>query len=179
VTAAMLVVMVCTAALGGALAVDVTRGRRGGSTTRSTTATTVGAEVPTRSVVGTTPGGRRLTVELDGPGRRTLVGFLTSTCVTCRGLWAEFGDDLASRLPQGTGVVIVTEDAAAERVAAVRDLAPRGVPVVMSSATWREFGVGAAPYFVLLDGTTGRILAADTAADGDAVVRLVRSAAGD
>jgi hypothetical protein len=105
--------------------------------------------------------------------------FLSSSCVTCRGLWAEFRDDLARRLPHGTEVVIVTEDRADERPAVVRDLAPRRVPVVMSSATWRRYSVTAAPFFVLVAGGSGRVLAAGTAADGVAVIRLAQPPSGD
>jgi hypothetical protein len=44
----------------------------------------------------------------------------------------------------------------------------------MSTPTWRRFGVSAAPFFVLVDGGTGHVVAADTASDGDAVVRLAQ-----
>ena len=68
--------------------------------------------------------------------------------------------------------VIVTEDGSHERVRAVRELAPPGVPVVMSSATWHRYGVSVAPTFVLVDGATGRVLALGTAANGAEVLRL-------
>ncbi len=165
-TAALLVVTACTIALGGVLAVDRLRDRR-----RISAAPTVGSIVSSTAVVGTGPDGRPLAVEL---AARTLIVFLSSSCVTCRALWAEFRADLARRLPPGTEVVIVTEDQDDERPAVVRDLAPRRVPVVMSTPTWRRFGVTAAPFFVLVEGGSGRVLAADTAPDGDAVIRLVQ-----
>ncbi len=169
-TAALLVVTACTVALGGALAVDRLRAR-----TRLAVNVTVGSNVSSTALVGTDPDGRPLAVEL---GNRTLIVFLSSSCVTCRGLWAEFRDDLARRLPRGTEVAIVTEDPADERSAVVRDLAPDRVPVVMSSTTWRRFGVTAAPFFVLVEGGSGRVLAADTAPDAAAVIRLVHRPSG-
>jgi len=165
-TAALLVVTACTIALGGVLAVDRLRDRR-----QISAAPTVGSTVSSTAVVGTDTDGRPLAVELVA---RTLIVFLSSSCMTCRGLWAEFRGDLARRLPPGTEVVIVTEDQDDERPAVVRDLAPRRVPVVMSTPTWRRFGVTAAPFFVLVEGGSGRVLAADTAPDGDAVIRLVQ-----
>lgn len=167
-TAALLVVTACTIALGGVLAVGRLRDRRWISA-----APTVGSTVSSTAVVGTDPDGRPLAVEL-AARTRTLIVFLSSSCVTCRGFWAEFRADLARRLPPGTEVVIVTEDQDDERSAVVRDLAPRRVPVVMSTPTWRRFGVTAAPFFVLVEGGSGRVLAADTAPDGDAVIRLVQ-----
>jgi hypothetical protein len=168
-TAALLVVTVCTLALGGVLAV---RRRRDGRPTP--VEPFVGSPAPLPELVGTTPTGAPVRAGLATPGEHTLLAFLTSSCATCRGLWAEFDGDLPRRLPVATIPVIVTEDAADERVEVVRDLAPGGVPVLMSSATWRAFGVTAAPYFVLVDGASGGILAAGSAADGRALVRLVR-----
>ena len=126
---------------------------------------------------GTTPDGAPVSVALgDGPGR-TLLAFLTSSCVTCRGLWAAIADDLPASVGPGTRVVVVTEDPADERPAAVRDLAPDSQLVVMSSETWARYGVTAAPFFVLVEGTSGRVLAAGTAPDGAGVRRLARRAA--
>lgn len=172
-TAALFVVSVCTVALGGVLVVDRIRRRA-----RFGGAPSVGSTASTTALVGTTPDGSSRSVDLAAPGGRTLLVFLTSSCVTCRDFWAEFRGDLARGLPGRTGVLIVTEDPADERDAVVQELAPDTVPVLMSSTTWRRFGVAAAPFFVLVEGGTGRILAADTAADGAAVLRLVRSSAG-
>jgi hypothetical protein len=166
-TAPLLVVTACTAALGGVLAVDRLRDRR-----RLAMRPTVGSISSTAALDGTDPNGSPLAVELAAHGGYTLLAFLSSSCVTCRSLWAAFDADLARRLPRGTAAVIVTEDPADERAAVVRDVAPRRVPVVMSSATWRRFGVTEAPFFVLVEGGSGRLLAADTAADARAVLRL-------
>ena len=49
--------------------------------------------------------------------------------------------------------MVVTHGADRERPARLRELAPAGIPVLMSSQAWRDYGVPAAPYFVLVDQT--------------------------
>ena len=49
--------------------------------------------------------------------------------------------------------MIVTHGAERERPAALRELAPGGIPVIMSSQAWRDYAVPGAPYFVLADAT--------------------------
>jgi len=163
-TAALVVAVGCAVALLSVLIAGRRRNRR-----RTPARLDVGA---TDALVGTAPDGRALVIDLAALGDRTLVAFLTSTCVTCRVLWADLATDVPTRLPVGTGVLIVTEDGSHERVRAVRELAPPGVPVVMSSATWHRYGVSVAPTFVLVDGATGRVLARGTAANGAEVLRL-------
>jgi hypothetical protein len=178
-TAALIVVEVCALALLGVLVAGLLRNQRrilvalGDLEARAASSTASDVEL-----VGTALDGRPLVVRLAGAGDRTLLAFLSSSCITCRGLWAELADDLTASLPPGTDVLIVTEDGADERAVAVRGLAPRGVPLVMSSATWRRYGVSAAPYFALVDGSSGRVVAAGTAANGAEVLRLVQAAVG-
>lgn len=186
-TAALIVVEACAIALLGALVVGLLRDQRemramlsdleaGGAMTG---AAGVGVTTPsTGALVGSAPDGRALAVDLAGDGDHTLLAFLTSSCITCRGLWAELGGELRTALPPGTDVLIVTEDGADERAAAVRDLAPRGVPVLMSSVTWRRYGVTAAPFFALVEGATGRVVTEGTAANGAEVLALLQSGSG-
>jgi len=106
------------------------------------------ATAPAPGLAGTTPAGDALTLEFAGGGAPTLLAFLSTGCGTCAGFWASLADH---PLPEGVQTVIVTHGSERERPARVRELAPRRVPVVMSSAAWKDYRVPGAPYFVLVD----------------------------
>ncbi|MBW3653939.1 MAG: glycoside hydrolase family 65 protein, partial [Actinobacteria bacterium] len=79
--------------------------------------------------------------------------------VPARGLNGEayrghvFWDELRSAaLPSGTRLVIVTKGDEAESPVAVRDLAPPGVTLVMSSDAWVDYKVPGSPYVIDVDG---------------------------
>lgn len=181
-TAALIVVEACALALLGVLVWGLARNQRrmlavlGDLEARALMTTT--APPSSDALVGTDPNGRALVIDLAYAGDHTLLAFLTSSCVTCRRLWGELGAELSARLPPGTDVLIVTEDGADERAAAVRDLAPRDVPVLMSSVTWRSYRVSAAPFFALVEGATGRVVIAGTAANGAEILAMVQAGTG-
>jgi hypothetical protein len=70
----------------------------------------------------------------------------------------------------------VTHGVERERPARLRELAPPGLPVVMSSQAWRDYGVPGAPYFVLVDGA---IRGEGVATTWDALRSLVGDAIAD
>ena len=106
---------------------------------------------PAASLSGPTPSGDAISLDLTAPGGEpTLLAFLTSGCSTCAGFWETLSD---SRLPAGVRTVVVTHGTERERPAKLRELAPPGIPVVMSSEAWEDYAVPGAPYFVLVDGT--------------------------
>jgi hypothetical protein len=102
-------------------------------------------------IAGASPAGDALALDPAGAGAEgepTLLAFLTSGCTTCQGFWETLSE---ARLPAGVRTVIVTRGADAESPSKIRRLAPDGVPVVMSSEAWRDYGIPGAPYFVLAD----------------------------
>lgn len=106
---------------------------------------------PAPAVAGPTPDGDAISLDLAAAGGApTLLAFLTTGCSTCAGFWATLAEP---RLPAGIRTVIVTHGSERERPAALRELAPGGVPVIMSSQAWRDYAVPGAPYFVLADTT--------------------------
>ena len=105
-------------------------------------------EQPATALAGPTPDGDAITLDFAAAGEPTLLAFLTSGCSTCAGFWETLGEP---RLPPGVRVVIVTHGTEHERPAALRRLAPPGIPVVMSSQAWKDYRVPGAPYFVLVD----------------------------
>lgn len=78
-----------------------------------------------------------------GPGR-TVIYFLTSSCRSCQGVWA----DLAAGMPG----VAVTPDAATEDRRRLRKLAGPATTVVMSTDAWLMYGTGPAPWQVVVEG---------------------------
>ncbi len=103
------------------------------------------------ALTGTTPAGDAVSLAFEGAASApTLLAFLTSGCTTCAGFWGTLGQH---RLPPGVQTVIVAHGPEREQPARLRKLAPRGVPVVMSSSAWHDFQVPGAPYFVLVDGS--------------------------
>jgi hypothetical protein len=108
------------------------------------------AGAPAPPIEGPTPDADALALDLAAPGAPTLLAFLSSGCSACAAFWAGLNE---ARLPAGVQPVVVTRGADRERPARLRELAPRGVAVVMSSQAWADYAVPGSPYFVLVDGT--------------------------
>jgi hypothetical protein len=162
---------------GGGATVAVAAGGRGGGA-----ASGVVSEVELRTVPGVPPGrpgpvdkpavdikgvrpnGAPVVVGVVGTRTPTLLAFLSSGCTTCAGFWDAFGSGAADQLRGGTRLVAVTKGPDAEQPAAVARLAPRHVPTVMSSGAWADYAVPVSPYFVLVDGPSGRVVGEGAAA---------------
>lgn len=111
-----------------------------------------------------------------GVPHRTLLAFLSSGCLTCGTFWRAFGEDL------GLGdvrPVIVTQGPESESVSRVRELAPPGVTLLMSSEAWADYGVPGSPYFVLVDGVTRRVIGEGTAGSWEQVRGLLTQSLAD
>ena len=101
-------------------------------------------------VAGTTPDGDAIKLDFDGGAPRpTLLAFLSSGCTSCAEFWETLAEPVLTDRVQ---TVIVTHGPDRERSTRLRSLAPAGVPVIMSSRAWDEYGVPGSPYFVLVDG---------------------------
>jgi hypothetical protein len=106
---------------------------------------------PAPPIVGPTPSGDALSLDFSAAAAQpTLLAFLTSGCSTCAGFWETLSEP---RLPDGVATLIVTHGRERERPARLRELQPRGVPVVMSSEAWEAYAVPGSPYFVLVEQT--------------------------
>ena len=93
--------------------------------------------------------------------------------------WEAFADVRGLGLPDDVRLVVVTKDGAEESISVLQRLAPAGVPVVLSSAGWVDYQVPGSPYFVLVDGTEGRVRGEGTGAHWDQVKNLLRQADDD
>jgi hypothetical protein len=130
-------------------------------------------------VVGVGPDDESAVIGVAGAQHDTVLAFLTTGCITCAGFWHAFADRGPAALLGGARTVIVTRDPSEESDSKVRELAPRQVPVVMSTQAWADYGVPGAPYFVHVEGVSGRILGEGTAARWDQLVSLLGQATSD
>ena len=128
---------------------------------------------------GQTPDGEAAAVAVLGAPHDTLLGFLSSGCLTCNGFWEAMGPSEDLGLPAGMRVVAVTKGPGEESESSIRGLASPGQTVLMSTQAWFDYEVPGSPYFVHVNGPTGRVVGEGTAATWAQVVGLVTRAAGD
>lgn len=126
---------------------------------------------------GTDLRGASRVIRLTEVDRATVVAFLSSGCSGCGPFWEAFREQPS--VPGDSRLVIVAKDPDNESLAALTDLAPNGIPVLLSSDAWDAFNVPGSPYFVLVDGASGTVRGEGTAADWPAVQRLLAQASGD
>jgi len=130
-------------------------------------------------VAGTTLSGDPIKIAVRSAGRDTVLAFLSSGCVPCRGFWEGAGRVAREGLPGDARLILVTKDSAFESPSKLRDLAPFGIPAVMSSDAWDRYGVQGSPYFIHVDGQTGRVRGEGTANEWPQVLSLIRDALAD
>jgi hypothetical protein len=131
---------------------------------------------PASDIAGPTPGGDAVVKSMSVGDSPTLVAFLSTGCITCRGFWEDMAPE-RSGAPEGTRTVIVTQGEEAESPSKVADLAPAGIPVVMSTDAWEAYGIPVAPYFVLVE--RGVVVGEGAAASWDQVRDLLDRARRD
>lgn len=134
---------------------------------------------PAHDVAGVSPGDEAMLVSLASSGHDTLLAFLSSGCLTCHAFWDAFAVKGDLGLPPGTRLVVVTKGGEMESESSIRELAPAGVAVVMSTQAWDDYGVPGSPYFVHVDGAAGRVSGEGSATAWEQVVRLVVEATQD
>ena len=130
-------------------------------------------------LVGVDPWGDPVTVAVAGAEHRTLLVFLSSGCLTCQDFWDAFADPSAVGLRADIRPVIVVKAAAHESMGRVQELAPAAVPVVCTDEAWEAYAIPVAPYFVLVDGPTDRVLGEGAAATWEQVRNLLDQALDD
>ncbi len=131
------------------------------------------------TVAGVTPTGDALAVTMEGDDHLTLLAFLSSGCATCAGLWRALHQPDRLDLPAHTRLVVVTKGPDLEIPAEVAGQAPPRLPVVMSTEAWGDYEVPGSPFFVLVDGRSGRRIGEGVANHFSQVSELVRRAEAD
>jgi hypothetical protein len=110
-------------------------------------------ETGAADVVGRSVHDEEVSIPVSGPGRRTLVAFLSSGCSVCQTFW----DELAAGpvdVPGGARLVVVAKGPEEESTSRLRELAGGRIEVVQSSGTWTDYAVPGSPYFVYVDDGT-------------------------
>ncbi len=129
---------------------------------------------------GVTPSGRSRAVGVVGVEHTTLLAFLSSGCLTCAAFWDAFNQAEQLDLPgTDTRLVIVTKGAEAESPTAIEAKAPDRFTTLMSTTAWDAYGVPITPYFILVDGPSGRIAGEGAAATWHQLESLLAQAAAD
>lgn len=128
---------------------------------------------------GVDPWGNTLTVAVAGAAHRTLLVFLSGGCLTCQDFWQAFADPASLGLRADVRPVIVVKDPSQESPSRIQELAPTTVPVVATSTAWEAFGIPVAPYFVLVDGPSARVLGEGAAGTWNQVRNLLEQALDD
>jgi hypothetical protein len=133
---------------------------------------TTGHDVAGESVQGELVSARVVGVEHD-----TVLLFLSSGCTSCAVFWDELSRPVL--LPAATRLVIVTQGEEVDSRAAIAELAPSDVDVIMSTAAWQEYEVPGSPHVVYVEGQTGRVRGEGTGQSWGQVAQLLASATGD
>lgn len=137
-------------------------------------------DTPGHDIVGVKTDGSSRSISVVGAEHTTLLAFLSSTCSTCQGFWEAFSVSDNLDLPgRNTRLVVVTKGPAAESESKLRQLAPRHFPVVMSSEAWDQYDVPVSPYFILIDGPSGKVMGEGAAVAWDQVKSLLTQATDD
>jgi hypothetical protein len=126
-----------------------------------------------RDLVGVGIDDDALTIRVTGVEHRTLVAFLSGSCLTCQRFWDAFQKPQKLGLPRDVRPVIVTKGPDQESPAAIARVAPKSVPVVMDTSAWDAYDIPGSPYFVLVDGRTGLVQGEGTGIDWDQVKGLL------
>lgn len=129
---------------------------------------------PAHDISGTTLDGGAVAMRMVGGDHTTLLAFLSSGCSTCFILWKTMERDA----PKDFRVVAVTRSPEDESVTGLKELAPPGFPVVMSSVAWNDYGVPGSPYFVLVDGERG-VIGEGSSGTWTQITKLLGDAGGD
>ena len=120
-----------------------------------------------------------LTVRVTDVPHDTVLAFLSSGCLTCQRFWDAFRKPKKLGLRPDVRLVVVTKGTGEESPATIAKLAPPGIPLVMSSAAWTDYGVPGSPYFVFVHGPSGRVRGEGTGPDWDQVSSLLEQATGE
>ncbi len=131
------------------------------------------------AVAGVTPAGDALAFTVAGGDRLTLLAFLSSGCATCAGFWRDLRQPERLGFPDRLRLVVVTKGPEMEIPAEVAAQAADGMTVVMSTEAWGDYEVPGSPFFVLVDGESGRRIGEGVANQVHQIVDLVRRAQAD
>jgi hypothetical protein len=133
---------------------------------------------PAPDLVGVDPGGEVVAISTTTSTGPMLLAFLSTSCSSCSPFWESFVQDrmaINDRLVRTVAVTLGPEEESPTRAGKMSSSAT----VIMSSQAWRDYGVPGAPYFVLVDTVTGRVLGEGSATQPSQLASLVADATAD
>lgn len=136
------------------------------------------ADTDVDDIAGVVPGGGPVKVALGGD-HHTLLAFLSSGCRTCATFWEAFTEPTLALPGRQTRLVIVAQDPEHDSESRLADLAPPGVRIVSSSATWQALEIPGSPFFALVDGRTRSVVGSGSATSWEQVHGLLSQAVTD
>jgi len=110
-----------------------------------------------------------------GTGTDTLLAFLSSGCMACLPFWEGLREE-PDPVSVDVRLVVVTKDPSHESTAKLVKLAAPRAAVVMSSKAWEDYHIEAAPYFIHVDGVSGRVASEGSATSWKQVDSLLQDA---
>jgi hypothetical protein len=134
---------------------------------------------PAPTVTGVTPSGDARAIAVDNNDGLTLLGFLSSGCLTCATFWDALQSPESLDLPDQTRVAIVTKGPDREVPGEVGAMVTGRVPVVMSTEAWIDYQIPGSPFFVLVDGSNGQMVGKGVARHVGQLAELIRRAEHD
>lgn len=135
--------------------------------------------VAERRVTGVTPDGEPVVLSLGSGQDPTLIAFLSTTCSTCTPFWEGLQSSLMHFGGHRHRVVVVTLGESEESPTRAQSMAKPGVDVIMSSSTWSDFEVPGAPYFVLIEPETHRVVGEGSAMTFESLEEFLSDATND
>lgn len=129
-------------------------------------------------LVGVDPSGEVVAISTSTRSGPMLLAFLSTSCSSCGPFWESFDRDrmaIGDRLVRTVAVTLGPEEESPTRAGKVSSTAT----IIMSSQAWRDYGVPGAPYFVLVDTATGRVLGEGSAAQPTQLASLVADSTAD
>lgn len=112
-----------------------------------------GAPVP--PISGIVPDGEPVVASPMAGHDPVLLAFLSTSCSSCTGFWENLSDSTKRIGERQHRVIIVTLGPEEESPTRASSLRRGDAQVIMSSSSWDDYQVPGAPYFVLVDPTSG------------------------
>ncbi len=131
-------------------------------------------------LMGVTPAGDAAAIAVAGTQHLSLLAFLSSGCATCLDFWEAFRDP-GNRQVAGAGsqLIAVAKGPESESPGAIAELADPSLNTLLSSEAYDDYSVPVAPYFVLVDGRSSRIVGEGAAASFEQLESLLAKALAD
>lgn len=134
---------------------------------------------PAHDLAGVSLTGEIVSARTVGVQQDSVLAFLSSGCEGCTGFWQELGAPGSWQLPPETRLLVVSKGVDEESPAALEQLCPPGVDLLMSSEAWSDYAVPGSPYIVVVDGQTGRVRGEGSGTSFSQIGGLIRQAADD